>query len=401
MSSQLTSFAIVIINKKDGVIMTKSNLSWIVCFLFMIFCWSTCVYACMDKPCYSDPVSKIYSYNYGKGNKLSLKYKENEILVKFKDGVSETRKHNLHNKNGSLKIKEFKSLRIHHLKLKKGLRVEDAVKLYKSDPDVEYAEPNYMLRAQAMPGDPKYSELWGMAKISAPAAWNLTTGNSSVVVAVIDTGADYNHPDLTANIWVNATEIAGNNIDDDGNGYVDDIHGINVITGGNPMDDNGHGTHVAGTIGAVGNNGVGVVGVNWNVKIMACKFLDASGSGDTSGAIECLQYIRKMKDLGVPIVATNNSWGGGGNSQALYDAINAQRDILFIAAAGNNGTSNDETPFYPAAYVLPNLLAVAATDSGDDKASFSNYGARTVHVGAPGASILSTLPSAGYGILSG
>lgn len=380
--------------------MKKSGLAGILCFFLVVFCCVTFAFAAVgNQNPYSNPENNLHVYNNSRD--LSKKYKDDEILVKFKEGVFESKKNNIHNKNGSAKIKEFKSLRIHHLKLKKGVRVEDAVKSYKSEPDVEYAEPNYLFRAQVIPDDPKYSELWGMAKISAPTAWDLTTGNNSVVVAVIDTGVDYSHPDLAGNIWVNAAEIAGNNIDDDGNGYVDDIYGINAVSGGNPMDDNGHGTHVSGTIGAIGNNGIGVAGLNWEIKIVACKFLDSSGSGSTAGAIECLQYIKTLKDRGLNVVATNNSWGGDGYSQALYDAINAQGDLLFIAAAGNNSTDNDKISFYPATYNLPNLLAVAATDANDNLASFSNYGAQSVHVGAPGHNIVSTLPANSYGSLSG
>jgi subtilisin family serine protease len=329
------------------------------------------------------------------------KYKADEILVKFREGVSDGEKINLHKKYGSIKINDFKSLRLQHLKVKNGLSAENAVKIYKNEPDIEYAEPNYLFRAQVVPGDQRYNELWGMEKIVAPTAWDYTTGNNSVVVAVIDSGIDYNHPDLAGNIWVNESEISDNNIDDDENGYVDDVYGINAIAGGSPMDDNGHGTHVSGTIGAVANNGIGVAGINWNIKIVACKFLDGSGYGSTDGAIQCLQYIKSLKDLGLNVVATNNSWGGDGYSQALYDAINAQQDILFIAAAGNNATNNDTSAFYPAAYSLPNLLAVAATDLNDSLASFSNYGAQTVHLGAPGKDILSTLPGSSYGVLSG
>ncbi len=182
-------------------------------------------------------------------------------------------------------------------------------------------------------------------------------------------------------------------MDDDGNGYIDDVHGINAITNsGNPMDDHGHGTHVSGTIGAVGNNNIGVAGVNWNVKILACKFLDSSGSGYTDWAIECLQYIKALKTKGVNIVASNNSWGGGGASQALYDAINAQREILFIAAAGNDSIDNDMYEILPANYYLPNVLSVAATDHDDNLAWFSDFGRRSVHVGAPGVDIVSLRP---------
>src|SRR4029077_3549531 len=174
------------------------------------------------------------------------------------------------------------------------------------------------------------------ADIHAPEAWDITTGSSTVVVAMLDSGIDYTHPDLVANMFRNEADCNGNGIDDDGNGYVDDCYGIDLVNhDSDPMDDNQHGTHTAGTVGAAGNNGVGVVGVNWNVKLMPCKFLGASGSGSTAGAIACLDYVKMMKDRGVNIVATNNSWGGGGFSQALFDAIDMQRQrgILYIAAA--------------------------------------------------------------------
>lgn len=342
------------------------------------------------------------------------KFKEGELLIKFKSSVPESRKDQLHKKHGSEKIKDFPALRIEHVKLEKGLSVHEAVRLYKNDPDVEYAEPNLQYEALVTPNDPNYSQLWGLTKINAPAAWDSSTGSNSVVVAVIDTGLDYNHADLAANIWTNPAEIPGNGVDDDADGYVNDIHGISAVLGsGDPMDDHGHGTHVAGTIGAVGNNGAGIVGVNWNVKMIGCKFLDANGKGSTSNAITCLQYVKSLKDRGVNIVATNNSWGCGGNacySQALYDAIDAQRDILFIAAAGNNSLDNDDetTSHYPASYDLPNVISVGASDSSDSKASFSNYGRHSVHVAAPGDGIFSTMSgtnhfgfTTGYGTLSG
>ncbi len=215
-------------------------------------------------------------------------------------------------------------------------------------------------------------------------------------MAVIDTGVDYIHQDLAANMWMNTGEIPGNGIDDDGNGYIDDIHGIDVSNhDSDPFDDHGHGTHVSGTIGAVGNNGIGVVGVNWDIRIMACKFLDAGGYGYTDGAVTCLQYIKTMRDGGVNVVATNNSWGCDGSgcfSRALYDAINDQQDILFIAAAGNDSLNLDYGDSYPAKYGLPNAIAVAATDSLDGMTDFSSFGQQWVHVGAPGQRILSTLP---------
>jgi len=350
----------------------------------------------------------------GKISKQDKKFKEGEILVKFKAGIPELQKDKVHAGLGSLKLKDFSMLRIQHVKLKPGMGVEEAIALYRTSPFVEYAEPNYIVSTMQYPNDPSLSELWGLnntgqtggtpgADISAPEAWDLTTGSSSVVVAVIDTGVDYTHPDLSANIWNNPGEIPGNGIDDDGNGWVDDVHGIDAAYGdADPMDDNNHGTHCSGTIGASGNNGIGVAGVNWNVKIMALKFLDSGGYGSLDNAITALEYVRAMKLRGVNIVATSNSWGCQDcYSQALADAIDAQRDILFIAAAGNSSVNNDNGAFSPAGYYLPNVIAVAATDHNDNKASFSNYGKRSVQVGAPGVNILSTTRNNTYSSFQG
>jgi subtilisin family serine protease len=241
------------------------------------------------------------------------------------------------------------------------------------------------------------------ADIDAPEAWDVRTDASSIIVAVIDTGVRYTHEDLAANMWRNPGEIAGNSIDDDGNGLVDDVFGARyegVTVTGNPMDDNSHGSHVAGTIGGVGNNGKGVVGVSWGAKIMALKFLSAGGSGSTSDAIKCVDYAISK---GAKIMS--NSWGGGDYSQSLYDAINRARvrGILFVAAAGNSGLNNDGSPFYPANYALDNVISVAATDRYDALASFSNYGVTTVDLGAPGVSIYSSVHNSdsAYGTKSG
>jgi subtilisin family serine protease len=260
-------------------------------------------------------------------------------------------------------------------------------------------------QVSAVPSDPQYSQLWGMSAIDAPAAWNISTGSSSVVVAVIDTGVDYTHRDLAANIWTNPGEIAGNGIDDDGNGFVDDVHGYDFVNNdGNPMDDNSHGTHVAGTIAAVANNGQGVAGVNWTSSIMALKFLDADGSGYLSDAIRAVNYATMMRtQYGVNVRVMNNSWGGGEYSSALESAIRASgnADILFVAAAGNDATNNDTSPQYPANYSPANVISVAAVDQTDHLASFSCYGASTVDIAAPGVSIYSTVPGNRYAIYSG
>lgn len=266
--------------------------------------------------------------------------------------------------------------------------VPDLVRALSGEPLVRFAEPDSIVSTCAtMPNDPSFSQLWGLhntgqtggtadADIDAPEAWDLATGSTGVVIGVIDTGVDYTHPDLAANIWSNPVEVV-NGIDDDGNGYVDDIRGWDFYADdSNPMDENGHGTHVSGTIGAVGNNGLGVVGVNWWCSILPLRFLSASGSGATSDAIDALYYALGLRQRGANVRVTNNSWGGSGNEQSLEDAISANGagDILFVAAAGNNGSDNDTTSFYPASYPESNVIAVAATDSSDGMAYFSNYG---------------------------
>jgi subtilisin family serine protease len=270
--------------------------------------------------------------------------------------------------------------------------------------------------AAGFPDDSSFGSLWGLhnagqsgglidADIDAPEAWDITTGSSEVVVFVVDTGVDYTHPDLAANMWVNPGEVAGDGIDNDANGYIDDIHGINSITGsGDPMDDNYHGTHVAGTIGARGNNGLGVTGVNRSVKIGAAKFLSATGSGATDDAIECFNYINDLKNRGINVVVTNSSWGGGGFNQLLMDAMDGpagMSKILHTAAAGNFNRNTDVTAFYPANYNLDHIISVAATDHFDKYASFSNYGATQVDIAAPGVAILSTTPNNTYSSFNG
>ncbi len=281
---------------------------------------------------------------------------------------------------------------------------------------VDYIEPNFVVSTfQTQPNDPGFDSLWGLdnqaqtggtldVDIDAPEAWELFTGSEEVVVGVVDTGVNYLHPDLAEVMWRNPNEIPGNGLDDDGNGVIDDIHGYSASSqSGDPFDQNGHGTHCAGTIGAQGNNGVGVAGVNWNVRIMALQFLDGSGFGSTQGAIEAIEYAISMKNRGVNLRVLSNSWGGGGHSQALRDVIEEAESagILFVAAAGNDGRDNDFEATYPANYDLENVISVAAVDHDGNLASFSNYGAASVDVAAPGVDILSTSLGEGYVSLRG
>ncbi len=305
---------------------------------------------------------------------------------------------------------------IYLIKVEEDIDVEEAVEAYSDDPNVEYAEPNFIMKINAVPNDSNYSEMWGLhntgqtggltdADIDAPEAWDIFTGDPGLVVGVIDTGVDYTHEDLAANMWVNTAEQSGTpGVDDDGNGYIDDIYGWDAHNDdGDPMDDHNHGTHVSGTIGGAGNNNLGVTGVNWDVKIMALKFLSDQGSGSTSDAITCIEYLLEMKSRGVNIRVTNNSWGSNNSSSALEDAIRAleENGVLFIAAAGNSSCDTDSGAHFPSGYDVDNVISVAATNDTDNMAYFSNHGLNTVDVGAPGRYIMSTLISNEYGKFSG
>jgi parallel beta-helix repeat protein len=317
---------------------------------------------------------------------------------------------------GVVDISHYPHVGLYKMQLDLSISVENALKILSLDPRIQYAEPDFIMTLDAIktPNDAKYSFLWGLnnsgqtggtadADIDAAEAWTISNGSSDIVVAVIDTGVDYNHPDLTANMWKNPNETV-DGIDNDGNGYIDDIYGIDAYNDdSDPMDDHSHGTHCSGTIGGVGNNSIGVVGVNWNVSIMALKFISKFNSGPTSDAIETINYMIMMKENGTNIKVSSNSWGGGGFSKSLYDAIEKTRraNIIFIAASGNDYSDTDITPHYPSSYNLTNVLSVAATDHNDNRAAFSNWGAHSVDVAAPGVRTYSTILSNGYGNKSG
>ena len=343
-------------------------------------------------------------------------YQPDELLVKFKRAVNKLQMTQIGQSYGATTLKAFQRPRglrsapidqWRLVKLPHGTDLKRAKASFANDANVDRVEFNHKLTSQLVPDDPSFSNQWGLNNtgqtggtpdidIDAPEAWDIETGTvNPIVAAIVDTGIDYNHPDLAANIWVNPGEVAGDLIDNDGNGYVDDVNGYDFVNNdSDPFDDNGHGTHVAGTVGAVGNNTLGVAGVNWGARLMALKVLDATGSGSDSDAINAILYA---VDMGVRIM--NASWGSTAYSQALADAIStaASADALFVAAAGNGGTdnigdNNDAIPFYPASYSLANILSVASIDDSGARSVFSNYGPNNVDLGAPGESILSTYP---------
>lgn len=340
-----------------------------------------------------------------------LRIRTDRIIVKPKEGIPPSALALQHSRFGSRVLRAFSRIgNLQVIKLPAAANVSAVLAAYRKSGLVAYAEPDYILEIQSEPNDFGYlnGDLWNLknsgqyggvpgADIHAPEGWNIQNRADDIVVAVIDTGARFTHEDIGPNLWVNPGETGldanghdkrTNGIDDDGDGLIDDVHGINAIVGsGNPFDDHGHGTHVSGTIGADGNNIVGVVGVAWGVQIMPCKFVDASGGGTVSDAVTCIDYACSK---GAKII--NASWGGYSfTSAALRDAINGARDagIIFVAAAGNCSNNNDANSFFPASYEYDNVIAVAATDRDDQLAWYSDFGATTVHLAAPGSPVYS------------
>ena len=364
------------------------------------FCLLSVMFLCLLSPLYAQQ---------------NLQYVPGELIVKYRSGNFKIDKGRLHTTHNVTSTSVFTVIDAELWKVD-AEEVASIVATLNSNPAVAYAEPNYLhypiegdQNPLSAPDDPRYGDLWGLhntgqsggtidADIDAPEAWNTTTGSGDIIIGVIDSGVDYNHEDLSANMWTNTGEIPGNGLDDDGNGFIDDVHGYDFFDNdGDPMDPDGHGTHVAGTIAAEGDNAIGITGVNWKAKIMALRFLGPEG-GATSDAIRAIEYAVQM---GAHL--TNNSWGGGSYSQSLKDAIDAAANAnqLFVAAAGNDTNDNDLNPQYPAGYTSDNIISVASTTRNDLLSSFSNYGAASVDLGAPGSSILSTLPGNNYGSYNG
>ncbi len=334
----------------------------------------------------------------------SADYVPGEILVKFKQNSDVHSLSAVHAQISAVQKKAFNKIRVHHVKISGGLTVEEAVQLYSEDPNVEYAEPNYIVSINAMPDDTDFDELWGLhntgqtggwddADIDVPEAWDITVGSRDVVVAVIDTGVAYDHPDLIDNIWSNSGESScADGIDNDNNGYIDDCHGWDFIgSDNNPMDYNGHGTHVAGIIAATGNNNEGVAGVMWEARILPLRFIGINGTGTTADAVSAILYAGRN---GAHII--NLSWGGSKFSNILKDAIDVSGAVV-VCAAGNNSSNNDMNPDYPASFTSPNIISVAASDIDDNLAFFSNYGKKSVDLTAPGVNIFSSNLELSYG----
>ncbi len=331
-------------------------------------------------------------------------YKPGEVIVKFREGVVQAQAVQLHRSLGAQVVRQINGLGIELVRLPEGVSVKEAVQQYMADPSVEYAEPNYIYKIKdTFPNDTYFSQQWALhntgqmlnavpdADMDMPEAWDIATGSRDFIVAVIDTGVDYTHPDLALNIWINKNEVPDNGIDDDNNNYIDDIVGWDFVLDTNqPFDALYHGTHVAGIIGALGNNEMGITGVNWYVRIMPLKAGDENGLLYLDAILDAIHYAA---DMGADVI--NASYGGYAFSQSQYDAISYadSKGVLFVAAAGNETNDNDLNPVYPASYDLPNIISVAASDQDDQFATFSNYGATSVDVVAPGNHTLSTWPT--------
>jgi subtilisin family serine protease len=339
-------------------------------------------------------------------------YRLDRILVKPRTAADLAALSEVHAQVGARVLRQFEWLDdIQVVELPEPETVLEWIKHYEESGLVDFAEPDYLLTVAATPSDPYYSNgnLWHLhntgqnggtvdADIDGPEGWDTLNSASEIVVAVIDTGIRYTHEDLAANMWVNPGEIPGNGVDDDGNGYIDDVHGINAAANsGNPVDVAGHGTQVAGLLGAVGNNGLGVTGVAWRVRIMAARFFDDAGAGSVSDAVECIDYARRN---GAHII--NTSFGSPDYSSTFYNAIQSCRSagIVLVAAAGNDGKDRESSPFYPASFDLDNIVAVAATTRNDALASYTGYGATSVDLGAPGSELYTTYHSSNTSYIS-
>ena len=343
----------------------------------------------------------------GSADARQVEFVPGELIVRFVPGATAVEQVDTLRDRGAKVERALPFQRMKLVRLSRGASVHEAAAALERDPDVLYAEPNYVRElARRIPNDPSFVDLWGLdtasdADIDAPEAWDFTTGSEGIVVAVVDTGIAYTHPDLAANIWTSPREV-GNGRDDDGNGFVDDVRGWDFVAEDNaPLDEHGHGTHVAGIIGARGDNATGVVGVSWNVKLMPLRAANSSGSLSDADIAAAFRYAGRM---GARVV--NGSFGSPGFSRTLLEAIEAHPETLFVFAAGNGGAdgrgdNNDASPEFPCSYAAANVVCAAASTQSGDLASFSNFGPAAVDLVAPGQLIVSTWVGGRYASAGG
>ncbi|MDM8538852.1 S8 family peptidase, partial [Desulfobacterales bacterium HSG17] len=365
-------------------------------------------------------ISPLWAKDFNQG----VQYISHELLVKFKPGIDSKQKKIVREEYGAALIKTVNSISLEQWRFSGEQEIEEVLELLKTHPDIEHAEPNYLYAPQMIPNDPEFNNLWFLqntgqtikdssgnpgADISGPEAWDMETGSPDMIIAVIDSGVAFEHPDLIDNVWINNNEIPDNGLDDDNNGYIDDKYGWDFINGDNNPSDysrdlsgDGHGTHVAGIIAAKGNNGIGTAGVMWQAKIMALQIFDiyetTSFMDTIIQNINIISAVEYAVNNGAKII--NCSFGGPSDSRFQYDAYEYanNKGVLVVVAAGNENLNNDMSPIYPSNYNLPNIISVAATDEFDNLASYSNYGKNTVDVAAPGGNesfnMYSTTPPA-------
>ena len=389
-----------------------------------------------EKAADTPPSHAVLISESDEGDAAQTDKKRAEVLVRFRPGTPLTAIRNIAARFDDRVEDNIENVRgLVAIEDEDGLDAQTVADEYKQLNEVEYAEPNYEIQLEPkefsnsgeletgrdsvmnfsaneftdaedatgmMPNDPMFNEQWSLANtgqrggkshadIAALDAWAKTQGSEKIVVAVLDSGVDYTHPDLVENMWHRPANLAA--YVDDELGVIDDEHGFSAVADNrDPMDDNGHGTHCAGIIGANGDNSFGIAGINWRVQIMPLKFMNAGGFGTTKQAIESINYVIDRKHAGVNVRIISASWGSTMKSKALEDTIRkaGEEGILFVAASGNASSDADKVPHYPAGYNLPNVLSVAALTRNDELASFSNYGAKSVHIAAPGVEILST-----------